>query len=120
MNVSTKGGLTMDQVFVKLVEILEKWSEEGEAYSTLLLLKEIIEYGIEKGVLQGKNVGSNKSDESVMFRAACGFIFLRSMFGENPGSVLKMTREQHEGLIRDIFPMAEAIMETALNKTTKH
>lgn len=121
----------MDQTFVKLVEIWERWTNNNREFPALLLMQEIIEYGMRKGLLKDRReqgVENNESDESLMFRAAMGAVLSREQLGEDPGSVLEMTRKQHLKLIRDTDKLGAATIRlcteeiAALEKkpTSKH
>ncbi|TSC70351.1 MAG: hypothetical protein G01um101470_841 [Parcubacteria group bacterium Gr01-1014_70] len=103
----------MDQTFVKLVEIWEKWNKSGMELPALLLMDEIIQYGTGKGLLKDrgkKGVEDKESDESLMFRAALSSSISLKMLGEDLGFAVRMTREQHERLIRDTDALVEATM----------
>jgi len=100
----------MDQTFFKLVEIWEKWSRQDQMVPAVLLLAEIVEYGIEKGLLKDKDIDSKESDECIMFRAANGADLSREMLGEDLGPVSRMSPEQHKKIIQATETLGEATM----------
>lgn len=104
----------MDKTWLTLVGILDKWEREGgDLFSILRMNGEVLQYGLAQGFLTKERIKpeEKESDESCLCRAQAASSFFRETLGEDTGSVLNMTREQHLELIHRIENAAENVTE---------
>lgn len=105
----------MDKTFLTLVGIAEKCRRGGDNIHTVFALEfEAAEYGLKCGFFfkdrkELDMLGHDESDESVLYRAySCAALF-QDVLGEDVGSVVDMTREQHLELIRRANPIIQEL-----------
>lgn len=99
----------MDQKFRLLLELDEKWTRAGDQYPATLVRIEMLTYGMEAGLLNEGSDADKESDEGVASRALAAAQLLREFAGEDVGSIINMTREQHLQVIQKGNPVAEEV-----------
>ncbi len=110
----------MDTTFTTLLRMMEKSRKDGDLGGQIFLMEKLLRYGIAHGLLleNGPKDAAQETEESVLLRAGASAALLRDFRDEEVGSVLDMTTEERQELIKhtdelakEVGPVLKALVE---------